>query len=275
MKHIKVKNTEQYEINFHPSELDSVDVPQENKEIGKRLMNSNEPIEDWNLIAMLDDCVVFGFDYPRNEEKLFIPELDPVVIYFSNAQMSSWKLSEYRKVMLDSAPDLRKMGKDNKTVGGVMKNLETFFQFASSSIIMLHASLEAFSNKVIPSEFEYTTTTGRKKGVEWILKHATLEQKIGEMLPEIFDKSFHVDKSQKYEQLLEVKNFRNELIHLKPKTAVSNTRYKEFYRKVIDFPYDMMLSAVRDYINYYQPNLIEECNCGRDIYFDVQIDDHL
>jgi hypothetical protein len=46
-------------------------------------------------------------------------------------------------------------------------------------------------------------------------------------------------------------------------------RYKEFYRKVLDFEYLNSVYQIKKYINYHEPNLIEERDFGSELYFDI------
>ncbi|QXP60539.1 hypothetical protein [Olleya sp. HaHaR_3_96] len=144
-----------------------------------------------------------------------------------------------------------------------------FFQFASSYIIMLSASLEAFVNKMIPHDYIYLTKkSNEEKDIEWVHKQS-IDFKTKKIIPSCTGKDYTTEYSQKYLAILEIKNFRNELIHLIPKNKITNTKYKEFYRKVIDFRYSDSIYAIRDYINYHEEGLIEECDCGNEIYFDI------
>jgi len=62
---------------------------------------------------------------------------------------------------------------------------------------------------------------------------------------------------------------RNKIVHLKPIKEETNTKYKDVYRSLLRFNYGYSLKTVRDYINYFEPNLIEDCNCGNEYYYSI------
>lgn len=59
------------------------------------------------------------------------------------------------------------------------------------------------------------------------------------------------------------------MIHLKPDNEETKSKYKAPYRKLLDFKFNETVEAVKVFINYHQKDLIEECNCGKDFYFDI------
>ncbi len=133
---------------------------------------------------------------------------------------------------------------------------------------MLSASLEAFINKSIPVDFVYTTKSGIEKDIEWI-QEQSVDFKTQKIIPKCFDKDYTVEHESKYQEILAIKKFRNELIHLSPKNEITNTKYKDFYRNVIDFKYSEAIYSIRHYINYHEEGLIEECPCDNKFYFDI------
>lgn len=272
MKHIVPKVNESYTTSFDTSDISNIDLPEKSKEVIEEYNNSKSINDDYDLAAFTsNNQLVFGFHYMHKGNKNFIPELDPSVIYFSSAQMFSKMIYNYKRDLLNQS-SLFKTNKEGKnetqSLDVTVKQFEMFFQFASSYIIMLSASLEAFVNKMIPIDYTFTTKKGSVKNIEWILRQ-NIELKLSKIIPKCTQKDYAKEFNEKYESILKIKNFRNELIHLSPKNEITNTKYKEFYRKVIDFGYSDSIYAIRDYINYYEEGLIEECDCGNEIYFDI------
>jgi hypothetical protein len=272
MKHIVPKVNKFYKTSFDASDISNIDIPEKSKEIIEEYKNSKSINDDYDLAVFTSNHqLVFGFDYMYKGNKNFIPELDPSVIYFSSAQLFSKMIYSYKRELLSQSSLVRTTSnekKENQSIDATIKQFEVFFQFASSYIIMLSASLEAFVNKMIPIDYTYTTKKGLIKNLEWVLKQ-NIELKLSKIIPECTQKDYAKEFNEKYESILNIKNFRNELIHLSPKNELTNTKYKEFYRKVIDFRYSDSIYAIRDYINYYEEGLIEECDCGNEIYFDI------
>jgi len=40
--------------------------------------------------------------------------------------------------------------------------------------------------------------------------------------------------------------------------------YEDLYTCALNFNYTDTINHVRDFLNYYEPNFIEECNCGKE-----------
>ncbi|WP_299674346.1 hypothetical protein [uncultured Dokdonia sp.] len=270
MRHIIPKNTQTIKLNFDVNEISSEDMPLESKKIAQDYLTSKTYNDEFDLIAATEDNqLIFGFEYLYKNQMRYIPELDPSVVYFSSAQLFREKIYKYKTELLKNSTIVIKMHENDIPLSKSMKQFETFFQFASSYIIMLNSSLEAFINKTIPIDYKYITQTGKEKNINWILKSAQFKTKIEEIIPDCTNKNFIKKFPKKYESIEELKNFRNELIHLSPKTDNTNTKYKEFYRKVIDFKYNESIYLVRDYINFHEENLIEECPCDQNFHFDI------
>ncbi|MCT4630188.1 hypothetical protein [Winogradskyella sp.] len=260
MKHIVPKTIKTYKTSFDLNDIKEEDIPEKSKDIAKEFLESTDYDDDYDIMVHTsNNKATFGFDYLYKQEKKFIPELDPSVIYFSSAQLFSGMIYNYKKELLN---------RDTQSIDEAMKQFETFFQFASSYIIMLCASLEAFINKSIPTDFVYTTKKGNKIGVEKIYE-LSIDFKTQKIIPKCFDKDYTVEHESKYQKVLAIKNFRNDLIHLTPTNKNSNTKYKEFYRKVIEFNYSEAIYSIRHYINYHEEGLIEECPCDSKFYFDI------
>ncbi len=83
-------------------------------------------------------------------------------------------------------------------------------------------------------------------------------------------KSFQNDYQNEYNVIKDLIHLRNDIIHLKPIVEDTNTKYKKLFRRVIDFDYDYIAKAVKEYINFYEPGLVEECPCGKEYYFDLR-----
>lgn len=271
MKHIKPKPIKSIQTSFNFNDVSFDDMPESSKKVANNYIKSNTYNDSYDLaVHTSNKKLVYGFDYLYKGKKKFIPELDPCLIYFSNAQMFSKMIYSYKRELLIKSFEVANIGKntENLTIDDTIKQFEVFFQFASNYIIMLSASLEAFLNRTIPIDETYITKKNEEKDIKWI-QGSSIEFKMSKIIPKCTQKDFRRNYPNKYDSILKIKNFRNDLIHLNPKTEITNTKYKEFYRKVIDFEYSSSIYLIRDYINYHEENLIEECTCGDDIFFDV------
>lgn len=142
-------------------------------------------------------------------------------------------------------------------------HLETFFQLAFNCIINLQSSIETFLNYIL-NENKYVFYDKNNK-----VRKSSIHEKIEIALPEIFNKTFKQDHELQFDQIKDLISIRNEMVHLKPNKEETNSKYKIPYRKILDFKFYETVEAVKIFINYHQNSLIEECNCGRDFYFDI------
>ncbi|MWW24282.1 hypothetical protein [Algibacter lectus] len=271
MKHIVPKTIKIFKTSFDFKDIKEEDIPEESKEVAKDVLKSKNYDDNYDIMVQTsNNKATFGFDYLYKQEKKFIPELDPSVIYFSSAQLFSGMIYNYKKELLKNSFSLKDItkNKSNQSLDDTIKQFEIFFQFASSYVIMLSASLEAFVNKLIPIDYIYTTKEGIEKDIEWIHRQS-IDFKTKKIIPNCTEKDYTIEYESKYEEILAIKNFRNDLIHLTPKNEITNTKYKDFYRKVIDFKYSEAIYSIKHYINYHEEGLIEECACGNDFYFDL------
>ncbi len=199
------------------------------------------------------------FKYTTGNETFFIPEPNPIVIYFSNAQSNLSQIYEQRENLILS---LKTKGGD---VGNVMNSFYNFFGYVSNYVTSLFNSLEAFMNHHIPNDFEYRRYSKQKTELynkEQIQRQITFEEKIKKVIPQVKEKSFHRHQSHKFEIILKFKDFRDEIVHTKVDEKSAPNLYHKLFSKSLDYDYIETINTVKDYINYYEPDLIEKCNCG-------------
>ena len=135
-----------------------------------------------------------------------------------------------------------------------------YFQLAINCVINLQATLESFANRIIPENYQYLNKTGNNV-------IPTITYKLNNVLPKIKNIDFQVRKNRKYNICIDTLiKLRNDIIHLKP-TGKTNTGYKGVYRDLLNFDFEKTILSVRTFINFYEPNLIEECECGIDFCF--------
>ena len=100
-------------------------------------------------------------------------------------------------------------------------------------------------------------------GCFWIFK-----EKVKKVIPQLLqfeEKNFVKGFIHKYDLIKDLKNFRDEIVHTKSFEGIgTNNFYERLYVTSLNFEYDKVLFAARDYINFHQENLIEECLCGND-----------
>lgn len=261
MVHIKLKPTQRIETDFNASELtDNVEIPQESKDFAKEYMTSNLLADEYGMDIMLimDNEVIYGFDYLFNEKKIFIPEINPSLIFYSNALMSHKNLDKLRIDLLENSPTVHNLQAklDSKLFG-------KYFQLAVNCIINSQSAIENFINNSIPNNFEILSENGKT------IKKPNIHDKIDIGMVQVHEKSFEEFFENEYLLIKGLIEIRNDIIHLKPGKEITNAKYKNLFRRVIDFNFEDGILAVKSYINFYSPNLIEECSCGKEYYYDI------
>lgn len=235
----------------------------------------NAPVDEKELIKITDkkmngyfcyaltedNKIVQTFKFENNGKIFLIPEPDPIVIYFDSAR-------HFHKTIKSRKNDLfSKLSADYKDLTAVNGDFYWYFSNVSSFILFLFLSLEAFVNKSIPSDFEYKKKVQNKKTELYdklqIQRHIDFLEKIKNVLPEVTGKNFAQDHSHKYDLIKDLKKFRDEIVHTKSFEGIGSSNfYEDLYVTSLNFDFDKVLIVARDFINYYQPKLIEECQCG-------------
>lgn len=262
MIHIRLKPTQRIKTNFNASEItEGIEIPQESKDFAEEYMTSNLLSDDYGMDLMLfmNREVIYGFDYLHNGKKIIIPEINPALIFYSNAIMSQKHINQYKQILLDNSPTVQNIQSQNLD----SKLFGKFFQLAVNCIINLQASLENFINNSIPDNYEILSNNNN------VIKKPNIHDKIDFGMVKLFEKNFENNHEQEYNLLKELISLRNDIIHLKPIKEDTNTKYKSLFRKVIDFDFEKGILAAKIYINFYSPNLIEECSCGKEYYYDI------
>lgn len=207
--------------------------------------------------------LIQAFQYNKNGNTYFIPEPNPIVIYFEVGRLYIKNIAKAQQTLFDELnqkkPDAYK----------ILNNFYAFYMYASVCATFLFNAIEAFINNLIPKHFTYSRVLDKKTEVYdkfQIQRHLQFEEKIKNVLPLIFEgKSFHKEQSHKYAHIEKLREFRDEIMHTKSYDQTSPNHYKSLFTVSLDFDYAETLSSVRDFINYYEPNLIEECDCGNDL----------
>ena len=215
------------------------------------------------IVQTENNEIIQTFKYVHNDHVYLIPEPDPIVIYFDTARASHKEIKERREKLF------KELSHFGQNIHASNEHFYWYYSTVCSSVIFLFLAVEAFVNKIVKPEFEYRKPIGDKK-VELYDKYQMQRQidfleKIKIVLPLATGKNFVVEHAHKYEQIKKLKLFRDEIVHTKSLEGekVPNF-YEDLYVLSLDFDFDKTLLYVRDFINFHQAGLIEECNCGKD-----------
>jgi len=265
LTHIKLKPTTKIDIDFNPSEITKgVEIPEESQKIATEVQNSKKTSDEYgyDVMILFEDNIVFGFDVFHFGKKIVLPELNPVTIFYSNAVMTHKNLVSSQKSLIEDSPTLKnhRMLVDPKKFGN-------FFQLATNCIINLQATIETYANSIIPEDYNPIDKNGEP------IKKLSLDYKINTVIPEIKKDKFKRVNRKDDNIIRRIISLRNDIIHLKPSPEKTNTKYKDLYKRLIKFDYTLAIFAVRNFVNFYDSDLIEECSCGKEYYYDLNIMD--
>lgn len=220
-----------------------------------------DKVKRHNAIQIMEDGeVVFSFFYNDHGNACTIPLANPVLIYFNTAQMHLRNIYSRRTALLGLFRGKTDINED------AMKLFYEFFGLTSSFITMLMTSLEAFVNQHIDKDYKYEKPEQKKYmrvyDYEQILRWISLDEKIEEIINKKYSKSFAKTYPLKYDFVRNLKDIRDRIIHTKQ--GENHHGYIELFRKSLDFKFSECIEAVRDFINFYEPSLIEACPCNID-----------
>lgn len=258
MKHIKKNFLHQREYSQKEMNAFGNDL-YELEKIGA-LSNVRVPKDNRIILFTENNFGIQAFEYSNQGKKYFIPEPDPVLIYFHSAQLNLKLIQESKKELLRMLDPTKPMSER------VQHQIFSFFSLSSGFIIFLFTTIEAFINKSIPKEYRYKKEQKNKTELydqQQIQRYISFDEKKTKILTEITRKDFHVSFPMKDQHLVNLKNFRDSIIHTKQSSGIN--KYDEICKKSLNFKYQDSIEAVFDFLNFYQPNYIEECSCGADL----------
>jgi len=255
MKHIKKKF--QFEQTFTEQEIENL---AESPHYAKfEDINGTKPPKHQACFLLTDtNKVINAFPVNIHGKYRYIPEPDPVLIYFNNAYSNYKNLANVRDNVYSKL--------DNKLSELMINELYEYFGLTNGFIIFLFTTIEAFINRQIPEAYTYVIKRSNRTEIydkEQIQRQISFDDKLKIVLKEITSKNFIKDYPLKYQHIVNLKEFRDSLVHVKADNK-STTPFEHIYKKALHFKYEETLHAVRDFMNYHEINYIEECQCGND-----------
>jgi len=207
-----------------------------------------------NFYAALfgDDEIVFCSKLEINGKELWIPEPNPVHIYFYNAYRLHPFLIKGQN-NFESMADRLKGSSTMDTYPHLLKFLSNSSQF----IFNAFSSIEAFINQCIPEEISYSS---KKKGIlnkEGVERKLYFKEKSTRLMNSIFSKEITSEDPSLYSNIWQLKELRDALIHLKTQNDKYKNKYRLVMNRLLNFDYAKSIQSVEEYINYFEPNFIE------------------
>lgn len=200
-----------------------------------------------------------AFFYELDSIKYPIPEPNPIIIYFSNAQGFLNVINEEREKLFS---ELRT---ESFIIGNMLNHMFGFYGCVVNYTSSLFDSLEAFVNSKIPKEYKCENPKRRGKIMNKyeIIRYSSFEEKVKTNMTEIYNgKNFAIEKSHLFENIIKLKKLRDNITHAKADLDYDVNYYEKLFTEALNFDYTKTIESARDFINYYEENLIEPCGCG-------------
>lgn len=251
MKHIKKRFLFEVEQKIEDDDSSIIFIDELNKKNTSNLIGKK-------VILQLGDKSIYGSFFKIKNEFVTIPIPDFTLIYFDQAQLRLALIEEKKKELV------KKIGAKKSLDESNIGEIYSFFGLVSGFIIYLFTSMESFINHQIPPESNYFEIKKRQtlyynfKQIQFL----SFDKKIKEVMPFFTGKNFFQRQTQATQDIEDLKEFRDSIIHTKSSDNIE--LYYELIKKTLSFKYNQKLKAVSSYMNFYKPNYIKECNCGKD-----------
>lgn len=237
-------------------------VPTNEVVIGKKMS------EQFYFMVTTTKKVVLAtlFKHKKTNKRLLIPIPKIPLVFMSNAY-------DQNKLAIETLNELNPIIDLNVKVDKEFKHsLYRFYGYRFSSIISLFATLEAYINEKIPNDFQFEYENGKFWDREDILKFVNIETKINKVIPEIFKPlTYAKQQPNKKEPLMRLKRLRDEIVHMKSMPDMNGElrnlvfgykEHSELLQQVYKFDFDGCFSVCADFMNFYTPGYVLECDCG-------------
>lgn len=256
MKHIKKKYLFQGPLPItNLNNLQNIDLLVDNQELLK------EKSKDYFVGLNLADSneLIYAFIYKHRGKYINIPLPDYTLVYYNFAYSLNIERKKRQEILLSHLSNIETVTHDSSN------ELFNFYGLASSYIVNLFTSIESFINSMLPDGENYIVETNKKTEVYnkiQIQEFVSFMDKLKKVLPSFHKKNFFSVRTPTNQHIINLKELRDEIVHTKSDSKLETSI--ELFRRLLNFRYDETLDAVAALMNFYKPNYIEACNCGKD-----------
>lgn len=194
--------------------------------------------------------IISGIDFLISEiqKEITLINQNNKIIVFSKLLDGRKNFTVQELIELDKeAKVIRKLDEDR---------LYKYLFLSMNCIISMISAIEAFVNQEIPVDFFLYKKKNKKVfKKEDIEKELTLKEKIKILAKILNKKEYH--KFNFWYDFLEIKEIRDDLIHLKTKGSISVERYNGIFSKIFDLDFLKYRNSIVSMINYFKEKYIE------------------
>jgi hypothetical protein len=215
---------------------------------------------DMAFIRTTEGFLLGGFIYNHKGKYTVVPIPDLTLVYFDHAY-------QMNRVRQQKESDLfKKLTSVDDITEDTINELYHYYGHASNCIISLFTSIESFINHLIPDNKSFEKKLKSKTEIyskKQIQQHINFSDKLKVVLPFFFDgKNFFKKSTPSNQLLLSLKELRDDIIHTKSEESFE--LQEKLMNRVLKFNYVKALEATQTFMNFYIPDYIIECDCGKD-----------
>jgi hypothetical protein len=257
MKHIKkrflIESTSE-KLKFENPQFELIAL---NENFSEKTLSSHK---DSVAYMQTDGGLIYGgFVHKVEGKNLVFPIPDPTLVYFNNAQLSLRNITEHKNKLLDKVDFTKSLSES------ALNEIYNYYGTTTGFVIFLFTAIESFINQKIPSDFKYSQSSNRKTEIydkQQIQEFLDFKTKITNVLSEATGKDFFKNTTPAIQAIWNLKYFRDDIIHTKQDSNI--LKYDKLIKTSLNFKYDVALESVAKFMNFYEPNYIIECDCGKD-----------
>ena len=193
---------------------------------------------------------------------------DPILLYLSISH-KQYQVSEQIKAELFEKNSMNSEGKMrmfNSTVNSTNDIYNTYLQSRVCSIIMLHSSIEAFVNSVIPENIQYPYTTRKGTRIlnkQEVDKKVIFKDKLIKVLKFVTGIDLETIHTDLIDDILSFYKVRNDFVHLK--SYMENTfkpSHTTVFNDMLNMDIEKYQKVAHKFMNLIKPNYITKKENG-------------
>lgn len=257
MKHIKRKTLLSAKVEI-PNNIVNQLTKNKNLERSLRTLQYKDVKDNHAILLLESGELIRAFFVNNNKAACLIPLANPVLVYFNFAQSLLKSISTTKELLLQGFPIDTKVNEDS------LKLFYDYFGQVSSFVMMLMTSLESFVNQKLDPSKTYIKQEANKFSKVYDYKQIQRLIPLSEKVTEILDiqqcKSFQKKHPSKHQHLENLKTLRDLIVHTKAEDKPN--AYDELFKKALSFNLIDTINSVKDFINFYENDLVEPCPCS-------------
>jgi len=204
----------------------------------------------------------FPFIDDNGDRHVFI-DIHPSMMQFQIGLQYAQHTEERKKHLLKISYFRNQEEMSRVNVWENAKSLSAFMACASICVTSLMNSIESAVNVVIEN-YQGVLVNGENNPIDKfkILRNWPVEKKVEVALMQIANKNFMDDHPKIFDEINKLKELRDRFVHIKMTEFSTDRTYRDLIVRALRFSFELALDACQEFINYYEPALIERCNCG-------------